>query len=234
MRLARNPMSQFRLTAAHWLRPFTANGRIAPLGTIARPGINRPGDMSGSEGATRPVPVRWSARRVMDSVVVVAALSVVALLTAAWWYGGDSSSNPPSQPGTRVQVYVGELGGYDTSTCDTAYFDVTSAIDVGRNNGSYDNVYSYWYLEGPEAEGVYNTAAYALGIRQASDLYACWQDEPYSDGLTLFADAEYGQGWYTGPFNCECSSTARWQSNVNVISGFVAHSRHKKVLRIRA
>lgn len=128
-----------------------------------------------------------------------------------------------------MKIYTGELGFTDTSTCNTGLFYITSANDVYRNNGSYDNSFSYWYLEGPAREGVYATNAYALGERQAADLYNCWlhsSKASYSWGLNIFADAEWGQGWYSGPFTCHCSSSAPWQANVNVISGFTAEAAY--------
>lgn len=105
---------------------------------------------------------------------------------------------------------------------------MTDAIAVDNNNGSLDNVFSYWFLQGPAVTGVTGNTAYALGENEAIDLYNCWLTAPkagYSGGLTLFADAETDTGyWYGPPFTCDCASTAHWQANVNVISGFAAEA----------
>jgi hypothetical protein len=170
-------------------------------------------------------------RRPLSAGGFLVLIAAVLVLTEAWYTGGDTNSTPPSQPGTREQFYAGELGYNNTGACHTTDFKITSAKDVNNNNGTYDNVFTYWYLEGPDPFGFTGTQAYELGENQAIDLFNCWKDTHgqapkalYSDGLTLFADAEKGQGWYSGPFNCHCESTAHWQANVNVISGFAAEA----------
>ncbi len=168
-------------------------------------------------------PLLLSGRRARTTrrLVALVVAPLVALATGGWWWGGDTNSNPPSQSGTRVQVYVGEVGYGDTSTCNEAYFNNGSAQDVVNNNGSDSNVYAYWYLSGPASEGLYGNAAYSLGVRQAIDLYGCWASKGNSDGLTLFGDVESNSTWW---LNATYGS-ANWQANVNVVSGFAAEMK---------
>lgn len=160
-------------------------------------------------------------------LLTISVLVLVPLTTGGWWFGGDTNSSPPSQPGTHVQVWLGEFGqGLYGSSCENN-FNATGLADALNNDGSYDDVYGYYVVEGPSnssgTSGMSAASAYNWGEQQAVWAFNCWYsvfNAGNESGMTIFGDFEYTHNWYT-TLGCECGADEHWQANVNVISGFV-------------